>query len=205
MKEFLFQLSSSLPDVNQTSPLRIVDTERGKWNAKHEGEMILSGENIDIPSCPCPNDNCTCLESLNNTDNRDNIETCLDSASGRRKYCYEPLEVGPCPEGYRLEVTEVQKVNEEWNTTETVEELRCKALFCPLGSVKLSDGTCVVKADKDGRCPPGWYPLRNHSGIVECECEFYRVYSPGDGQCHKLYTQGPCEGGRGISFIKMKC
>ncbi|CAG0894406.1 unnamed protein product, partial [Darwinula stevensoni] len=193
---FPHKISPEYTDVNPTSPSKLVDTEKAKRNATSGEGIKPSGQKIDIPSCPSRNDNCSGLESFDNTGDRNITETCLESTSTRRKYCYEPLEVGPCPEGYRLELTEVQKLNKERNTTETVEELRCKALPCPKSSVKLSDGTCVVKPNEKGDCPPGWYPSKSHSGIVECECEYDKVYSPSDGQCHKLYTQGPCGEGK---------
>ncbi|CAG0890846.1 unnamed protein product [Darwinula stevensoni] len=189
-----------------TAPPKIVTTEKTTTNAPpkttektttnaDEGGKKPPVVTIDIPSCPCPETNCTCEESPNNSiDSRNIIGTC----QGSNRHCYEPLEVGPCPEGYRLELTEVQQNNTENNTTETVVLLKCKIPSCPEADfVQWGNGTCVEKVSKE-LCPEGWYPAENSYGVAECECDLNRVYWPGDKQCHELYKQGPCEKGKAL-------
>ena len=154
------------------APPEVVTTEKATTNAD-EGGKKPNVEKIDIPSCPCPESNCTCEKPLDTVDSRNIIGTCRDST----RYCYEPLEVGPCPKGHRLEATEVLEEDEEKNTTQTVVKLKCKVPACPDGKlVPWSNGTCVNKTAAN-LCPSGWYPAENAFGVADCECEYFRVYT----------------------------
>jgi hypothetical protein len=90
----------------------------------------------------------------------------------------------------------------EWlvldNVTKT--DYICKRRLC-YNSYELKNGTCIPESAVNSMCGINQEPIMTLYGYMDCECVGIAAFWPADGNCYKLYSQGPCPAGKVFAFV----